>query len=373
VSLHDALARVEARFAELTDALSDPAVLSNSAKFRKTAKERASLEALIKASHELKGVEQQISGNEELARAGDPELAALAESELPALRERQKALELAVQTLLLPRDPLDDKNVILEIRAGTGGEEAALFASEIFRMYQKYADRQGWKVEILSASPSEMGGMKEIVSSIEGDAAYSKLKWESGVHRVQRVPATETQGRIHTSAATVAVLPEAEDVDVTVKEDDIVVDVYRAGGPGGQGVNTTDSAVRIHHIPSGLIVTCQDERSQIKNRAKAMKVLKARLLDYQIRKDAEERARQRKEQVSTGDRSAKIRTYNFPQGRITDHRIGLTLYKMDDVLEGGIDPLIEGMIAADAAEKLRAAGLGDGLPIRRGGGEDDEG
>ncbi|MEO6463620.1 MAG: peptide chain release factor-like protein, partial [Candidatus Eisenbacteria bacterium] len=217
-------------------------------------------------------------------------------------------------------------------------------------------EKHRWKLEILSMSPAEMGGIKEVIAGIEGDGAYARLKWESGVHRVQRVPATEAQGRIHTSAATVAVLPEAEEVDVEIKDGDIVVDVYRSGGPGGQGVNTTDSAVRIHHLPSGLIVTCQDERSQIKNRAKAMKVLRARLLDHKIQKEADERSKARKEQVSTGDRSAKIRTYNFPQGRVTDHRIGLTLHRIDDVLEGGIDPLVEGMIAADVADKLREAG-----------------
>ena len=376
MSLHEALARVEARFQELTDALSDPAVLSNPATLRKTAKERSSLETLIGAARELRSVEEQVSGDESIVRSGeDMELVELAEAELPGLRARKEELERRVQTLLLPRDPNDDKSVVLEIRAGTGGEEAALFAGEVFRMYQKYAERQGWKVEILSASPAEMGGMKEVVAAIEGDGAYSRLKWESGVHRVQRVPATEAQGRIHTSAATVAVLPEAEDVDVEIKEGDIVVDVYRSGGPGGQGVNTTDSAVRIHHLPSGLIVTCQDERSQIKNRAKAMKVLRARLLDHKIQQEAAERAKTRKEQVSTGDRSAKIRTYNFPQGRVTDHRIGLTIHRIDEVLEGGIDPLVEGMIAADVAEKLREAGVGggDAMPARaRTTGADDD-
>jgi peptide chain release factor 1 len=376
VSLHEALARVEARFQELTDALSDPAVLSNPATLRRTAKERSSLETLIGAARELRSVEEQVKGDESIVRSGeDMELVELAEAELPGLRARKEELERRVQTLLLPRDPNDDKSVVLEIRAGTGGEEAALFAGEVFRMYQKYAERQGWKVEILSASPAEMGGMKEVVAAIEGDGAYSRLKWESGVHRVQRVPATEAQGRIHTSAATVAVLPEAEDVDVEIKEGDIVVDVYRSGGPGGQGVNTTDSAVRIHHLPSGLIVTCQDERSQIKNRAKAMKVLRARLLDHKIQQEAAERAKARKEQVSTGDRSAKIRTYNFPQGRVTDHRIGLTIHRIDEVLEGGIDPLVEGMIAADVAEKLREAGVGggDAAPARvRATGADDD-
>ena len=361
MSLHEALVRVEARFRELTDLLSDPAVLSNPAVLKKTAKERSSLEALIAAARELRSVDEQVTGNESIVRAGeDMELTELAESELPGLRARKEELERRVQTLLLPRDPNDDKSVVLEIRAGTGGEEAALFAGEVFRMYQKYAERQGWKVEILSASPAEMGGMKEVIAAIEGDGAYSKLKWESGVHRVQRVPATEAQGRIHTSAATVAVLPEAEDVDIEIKDDDIVVDVYRSSGKGGQGVNTTDSAVRIHHLPTGMLVTCQDERSQIKNRAKAMKVLRARLLDLKIQKEADERSRARKEQVSTGDRSAKIRTYNFPQGRVTDHRIGLTLYQIDQVLEGVIDPLVDGMIAADVAEKLREAGSDNG-------------
>jgi len=362
VSLNEALTRVETRFRELTEALSDPAVLSQPRQMAKVAKERSSLAELIAAGRELKDAERQIAGNEELAQAGDPELAAMAQAELPALVARRGELKRRVQTLLIPKDPLDEKNVVLEIRAGTGGEEAALFAGELFRLYQKYAERHGYKVEVLSSSPSEMGGMKEIVAAVEGDGAYSKLKHESGVHRVQRVPATEAQGRIHTSAATVAVLPEAEDVDVNVREDEIVVDVYRSGGPGGQGVNTTDSAVRIHHLPSGLIVTCQDERSQIKNRAKAMKVLRARLLDLKIQKEAEERARTRKEQVSTGDRSAKIRTYNFPQGRVTDHRIGLTLYKIEDVMQGGIDELVDALASAEAADKLRQASEGDGSP-----------
>ncbi len=364
MSLHEALARVEARFQELTDALSDPAVLGNPASLRKTAKERSSLETLIASARELRSVESQIADDAAILRSGDPDLAELAQAELPELRARHEELEGRVQTLLLPRDPNDDKSVIVEIRAGAGGEEAALFAGEIFRRYQRYAERMKWKVEILSASPAEMGGMKEVIAAIEGDGAYSKLKWESGVHRVQRVPATEAQGRVHTSAATVVVLPEAEEVDVELKDDEIVVDVYRSSGKGGQGVNTTDSAVRLHHLPTGLIVTCQDERSQIKNKAKAMKVLRARLLDIKIQKENAERSRARKEQVSSGDRSAKIRTYNFPQGRVTDHRIGLTLYQIDQVLEGGIDPLLEGMIAADVADKLRAAGMSAPAPAR---------
>jgi peptide chain release factor 1 len=360
VSLQEALARVEARYRELTDALSDPAVLAQPKQMTKVAKERASLDALIQAAAELKGVEKQIAGNDELARSGDPEMAALANAELPELTARREKLAEQVHLLLLPKDPNDEKNVVLEIRAGTGGEEAALFAGEIFRMYQKYAEKNRWKLEILSSSPAEMGGIKDLVAEVVGEGAYAKLKWESGVHRVQRVPATEAQGRIHTSAATVAVLPEAEDVDLEIKDDEILVDVYRSSGKGGQGVNTTDSAVRIHHLPTGMIVTCQDERSQIKNRAKAMKVLRSRLLDLKIQREADERSKARKEQVSTGDRSAKIRTYNFPQGRVTDHRIGLTLYQIDKVLEGEIDQFIDGMVAADVADKLREAGRGEG-------------
>ena len=373
MSLQEALARVEARYRELTDALSDPAVLSQPKQMTKVAKERASLDALIRAAAELRGVEKQIKDDEELVGSGDAEMAALASAELPELSTRREALERTVHTLLLPRDPNDDKDVVLEIRAGTGGEEAALFAGEIFRMYQKYAERNRWKLEVLSSSPAEMGGMKEVIAEIAGDGAYAKLKWESGVHRVQRVPATEAQGRIHTSAATVVVLPEAEEVDLEIKDDEIVVDVYRSSGKGGQGVNTTDSAVRIHHLPTGMIVTCQDERSQIKNRAKAMKVLRSRLLDLKIQKEAAERSRARKLQVSSGDRSAKIRTYNFPQGRVTDHRIGLTLYRIDAVMEGEIDELIDAMAQADAADRLREAGIGDGSPAPvRPAGEDDD-
>jgi peptide chain release factor 1 len=383
VSLHEALSRVEARFHELTEVLSDPAVLSNPGKLRLAAKERSSLEELIRAADDLRATERQIADDEAVLRGGDAELAELAQAELPELRGRRDELERKVRTLLLPRDPNDDKSVILEVRAGTGGEEAALFAGELFRMYQKYAEAHGWKVEVLSAAPAEMGGMKEVVAAIEGDGAYSKLKWESGVHRVQRVPETEAQGRIHTSAATVAVLPEAEDVDVEIKDEDITIDVYRSSGKGGQGVNTTDSAVRIHHHPSGLIVTCQDERSQIKNKAQALKVLRARLLDLKIQKEADERSKQRREQVSTGDRSAKIRTYNFPQSRVTDHRVGLTLHRIDEVMEGGIQAFIDAMAAADVAEKLRLAGVGDGAPAsatsaasaaaaRGGAGEDDD-
>ena len=355
MSLHEALARVEARFQELTDALSDPAVLSNPATLRKTAKERSSLETLIGAARELRSVEEQVQGDESIVRSGeDMELVELAEAELPGLRARKEELERRVQTLLLPRDPNDDKSVVLEIRAGTGGEEAALFAGEVFRMYQKYAERQGWKVEILSASPAEMGGMKEVVAAIEGDGAYSRLKWESGVHRVQRVPATEAQGRIHTSAATVAVLPEAEDVDVEIKDGDIVVDVYRSGGPGGQGVNTTDSAVRITHLPTNTVVTCQDEKSQHKNKARALKILRSRLLEVEQRRVAEERAGERRAQIGSGDRSEKIRTYNFPQDRITDHRVKVTANNIERVLGGDLDEFTEALAAEEKKQRLEA-------------------
>ena len=343
----EALRRVEERFAEIEALLAEPSVASDPRKVRDLSKERARLQETVARSAEYRGVGKTIADDEVAIASGDPDLAELANAELPALRERETALAAQLKKLLLPRDPDDDKNVIVEIRAGTGGDEAALFAGDLYRMYSKYADARRWKNELMSESEAAMGGYKEVIFTLTGESVYREMKFESGVHRVQRVPATEAAGRIHTSAATVAVLPEVEDVDIEIREEDLRIDVYRAGGKGGQGVNTTDSAVRLHHLPTGMIVTCQDERSQIKNKAKAMKVLRARLLDLKIQKEAEERARARKEQVSSGDRSAKIRTYNFPQGRVTDHRIGLTLYKIDDVLEGGIDPLIEGMVAAE--------------------------
>jgi len=333
-------------------------VLAQPRQMTKVAKERASLEALIQAASELKGVEKQIAGNEELTRAGDPEMAALANVELPDLTARRDALAEKVHLLLLPKDPNDDKNVVLEIRAGTGGEEAALFAGEIFRMYQKYAEKNRWKLEILSSSPAEMGGMKEVIAEIAGDGAYARLKWESGVHRVQRVPATEAQGRIHTSAATVAVLPEAEEVDVKIEDKDIRIDVFRASGPGGQSVNTTDSAVRITHLASGLVVSQQDQKSQLQNKLKAMEVLRARLLDLRVAQQEAERARMRRTQVGTGDRSAKIRTYNFPQSRVTDHRIGWTTHDLQGFMDGEIAPVVEALKLAEVEEQL--GGDGDG-------------
>jgi peptide chain release factor 1 len=360
IAVKEALAQAEERFHALTAQLSDPATLTDPNKLKTVAKERALLVPLADALARYRKVEARIADDEEAERSGDEELAELARGELPDLRREAEGLEKTLQQLLLPRDPNADRNVVLEIRAGTGGEEAALFAAEVFRMYQRYAERQGWRVEVLSTSPSELGGIKEAIAAVEGQGAYSKLKFESGVHRVQRVPETEAQGRIHTSAVTVAVLPEAEEVDVEIRPDEIVVDVYRSSGPGGQGVNTTDSAVRIHHLPTGLIVTCQDERSQIKNRAKAMKVLRARLLDQKQRAEEEARAKQRRAQVSTGDRSAKIRTYNFPQSRMTDHRIGLTLHSLPQILDGDLEDVVEALVEADTAEKLKG-GVGIGV------------
>ncbi|HVP14461.1 MAG TPA: peptide chain release factor 1 [Terriglobales bacterium] len=352
----EALRKVEERFAELTALLGRPEVASDPRKLRDLSRERARLEETMRALGEHRRLARTIADDEQAAASGDEELAELARAELPDLRARLGPLEETLKRLLLPHDPDDDKNVIVEVRAGTGGDEASLFAGDLYRMYTKYAERKGWKQETLSSSPSGVGGFKEIIFSLEGDSVYRVMKYESGVHRVQRVPETEASGRIHTSAATVAVLPEVEDVDVDIQEKDLRIDVYRAGGPGGQGVNTTDSAVRVTHLPTGLVVTCQDERSQIKNRAKATKVLRARLYDLKLQEQQAKTAAQRKSQVSTGDRSAKIRTYNFPQSRVTDHRIAFSVHDLPEVLEGRLDELSDALLAADVAERLEALG-----------------
>ena len=348
----DRLEHMEQRYDELSAQMGLPDVISDHEKYQKAGRALRELTEPVAKFRELKQVRQGLA--EARAMLADPDMKDMAEEEIASLAPREPVLEEEIKVLLLPKDPNDEKNVILEIRAGTGGDEASLFAAEIFRMYQRFAEQHKWKIELLSMSESGVGGYKEVIAIIEGDRVYSQLKWESGVHRVQRVPATETQGRVHTSAITVAVLPEAEEVDIKIEAKDLRIDTFCSSGPGGQSVNTTYSAVRITHIPTNTVVSCQDEKSQIKNREKGMRVLRSRLYEVEMDRQNAELAKARKEQVGTGDRSEKIRTYNFPQNRLTDHRIGLTLHQLDLVMEGRLQPIVDALIAHYQAEQLKS-------------------
>ena len=351
--LFEKLVQIESRYEEMTQQLSSPEILADSGRYQKLAKTHAEMAAMVAKYREWKEIDKGLQGAKQLlAESDDPEMKQMARDEERALEPRRESVERELKFLLLPKDPNDDKNVIVEIRAGTGGDEASLFAGELFRMYSRYAESQGWKVEVLESSPSPIGGVKEIVAAINGQKVYSKLKYESGVHRVQRVPATEQQGRIHTSAATVAVLPEADEIDIKIEPKDLRIDTFCSSGPGGQSVNTTYSAVRITHIPSGLVVSQQDEKSQIKNRAKGMRVLRTRLYEMEQSKQHEAIAAERRGQIKTGDRSEKIRTYNFPQNRVSDHRIGLTLHQLDQVMEGKLGPLVDALSEHFESERL---------------------
>lgn len=346
------VAEVLRRYDEILAEFADPAVTNDRAKFQALARERGQVEPIVHKGREYLSLQRQIADNEELARGSEKEFREMALAELPELVAKRDALAGEIKILLLPKEPRDAKNAVVEIRAGTGGDEAALFANDLYRMYTRYADAKGFRVSVMSSNPTGGGGFKEIVFVVEGEGAFGKFKYEMGVHRVQRVPETEASGRIHTSAATVAVLPEAEEVDVEVRTEDLRIDVYRSSGPGGQGVNTTDSAVRITHLPTGVVVTCQDERSQIKNRAKAMRVLRSRLYEAEEERRIKEIAQSRKAMIGSGDRSEKIRTYNFPQSRVTDHRIGLTLHKLDQVLSGDLDDFVSALEGAQVAAQL---------------------
>ena len=353
--MFDKLIGVEERFVDVEKQLADPAIVQDQETYQKYVREHGELNKIVTAFRRYKQILSDLEESQELLKDTDPEIKDLARDEISKLSLGKDEIENQLKALLLPKDPNDAKNVIVEIRAGTGGEEAALFAGDLFRMYSRYAETRNWKVEVITHHPTGVGGLKEIIAMIQGKGAYSVFKYESGTHRVQRVPTTETQGRIHTSAVTVAVLPEAEEVDIQIDPSELKVDVYRSTGPGGQSVNTTDSAVRITHFPTGLVVTCQDEKSQLKNKAKAMKVLRARLLDQMIMEQNEKRSEERKSQVGTGDRSGRIRTYNFPQSRVTDHRINLTLYKLDQILQGNIEELIENLATYYQAQALQSA------------------
>jgi peptide chain release factor 1 len=353
--MFDKLAALERQYDELSQSLASVEIQSDPAAYRKNAKALSEIEPLVQRFDEYKTLTRDIAQTEELAAGGDADLRELAQEELKSLLARRDVLIGELKVLLIPKDPNDEKNVVLEIRAGTGGDEAALFASELFRMYSKFSERQGWRMEVMSSNDTGVGGLKEVIATIEGRGVYSKLKYESGVHRVQRVPATEASGRIHTSTSTVAVLPEAQEVDVQIDEKDLRIDTFCSSGPGGQSVNTTYSAVRITHLPTGVVVSQQDEKSQIKNRAKAMKVLRARLYEMELRKQQEAIAKDRRSQVGTGDRSEKIRTYNFKENRVTDHRVGFTTHRLVEVLNGDLSELLDQVITHYQSEKLKDA------------------
>jgi peptide chain release factor 1 len=354
LTLSEKLDQLDIRYQEMTQQLSTPEAVSDSARFQKLAKQHAELEEIVNKHREFKQIEKDLAETRQMVvESQDADMRHMAQEEERQLTTRKEQIERELKLLLIPKDPNDEKNVIVEIRAGTGGDEAGIFAGDLFRMYSRYAESQRWKVEVLESSPASMGGVKEIVAAIQGNKVYSKLKYESGVHRVQRVPATETQGRIHTSAATVAVLPEADEIDIKIEAKDLRIDTFCSSGPGGQSVNTTYSAVRITHLPSGLVVSQQDEKSQIKNRAKAMRVLRSRLYEMELDKQQAAILAERRGQIKTGDRSEKIRTYNYPQNRVTDHRIGLTIHQLTDVMDGKLAPMVDGLVGHYEAERLK--------------------